>query len=137
AARVAAVGRRGRGHFDGLSAERVSARVHGADEARRTRTVGERAAKLGDEDAEVRVDDEGPRPQLGVQGVLVHDVGPVLDEQPQQVERLGRQVDLYRALPAEPTGLGVERELGEVNLHGNANLQKPWNSPTTGAQSPV
>src|SRR5262249_55404765 len=129
-----ALGCRGSRDFDRIAAERVAERVHRADEARLAGAVGQRPPQLGDEHGQVRVDDEGPRPQLGGEGLPVQDVRPALDEQPQQVEGLGRQMDFHPALPAEPTSLRVERELGELNRHGTVNLQKPWNFPTTGGR---
>ena len=93
----------------------------GADELRLARVVRQGASKLGNEHRQVRVDDEGAGPDAGVERGLVQHVGAVLDQQAQQIEGLRRQMDL-RALTAEPPGVGVEREIGESNLHGTTDL---------------
>jgi hypothetical protein len=52
-------------------------------------------------------------PKVRAQGRLVHDRGPPLDEPAEQVEGLGRQVDLGTVARQTPR-LGLEREAVEA-----------------------
>ena len=90
--------------------------MHGPHETRLDGRIGQRPSNLADQDGEVRVDDMRVRPEPGLEVALRHDVGPVLEQRAEQVERLDGQMDL--ALPGEELPpVRVEDERSELQLH--------------------
>ena len=72
--------------------EGVADPVNGSDEARRLRFVAERLAHLGDHDRQIRVADEGSRPEPGVQLLFGDRIRPALEQDTEGIERLAGQV---------------------------------------------
>ena len=75
----------------GRVAKRVAESVHGPDESRVRWIVANRLANLAYEVREVLLGHEGFRPQPLLELTFRERLGPVCDEDAQQVERLGRQ----------------------------------------------
>ena len=71
--------------------------MNGADEFLLSRAVAERPPNFTDEDVEIRIHDVGIRPDSCLEPGLVEDLWPALDEGAEQVERLGRQVNVRGA----------------------------------------
>ena len=94
---------------DGRAAERVAVAVHGADEFGRARAVADRVADLGDEGRKVDVGDDGVRPEPAVELGLREGARPRLEEDLEQLERLGRDRD-RPAVARERSALGVEED---------------------------
>ena len=85
---------RGARQRGGLPAKRVAEPVRGPDERRGAGVVAERLANLGDEVREVGLGDEGVRPETVLQHGLGQDFRTIQHEHRQQLERLGREVNL-------------------------------------------
>src|SRR4030095_369573 len=71
---------------------------------------------FGDDAGERGLRDEGGRPELLAQFCLGKHSRAMVDQNPQQIERLGREMPL-RVTLAELTRIGVERKLIKSNLH--------------------
>ena len=100
-----------------------------ADETRPLRLIPQGLADLPDQHVQAAVYDErfGPEPSVKVR--LVEDPGPCLDQVPQQVEGLGRQV-AFR-LPAQQLARAwIDREGAEKDFHQNVqSLTNPYGFP--------
>ena len=97
--------------------ERVAKPVHGADKARMARVVTQPAPDLGDEAVQGDVGDERVGPQMRVDLLLRHRLGPPLDEQREQVERLLRQLEL-RPPRATRASWRHSKSIDLVNVEG-------------------
>ena len=76
------------------STERITNSVSGANEARMLGVVVQRLSNFCNQAGQIGVDHERIRPQSLVQFQLRQDARAVRDEQHQQIERLGRQMQL-------------------------------------------
>ena len=100
--------------------------MDGADEARALRIVAKDLTNLPDQHVQAAVDDECVRPEPLVEFGLVDDLRPRLDQTPQEIERLRREMALR--LPAQQlTRTGVDGEWTEHYFHGCAqSLTNPY-----------
>jgi hypothetical protein len=76
---------------DHFSLKRVSVPVQGANESRAPGLVPKGGAELGDEVVEARVGNVGIRPEELVKPLFGESAGPLLHEESQKLERLGRE----------------------------------------------
>ena len=90
--------------------------MHGPHEVRLARAVPDRVANLGQQARQRPVGDERPRPELLVDRVLRERLRPVLEQQLQELERLGLEVHLV-APDEELPGLRIEHTVPEANAH--------------------
>ncbi len=106
--------------------------MDGANETRAPGAVAERAAHLGDEHTEARVGYERPRPQPFVNVRLRQRSRALPDQADEQIERLGRYVDLARSaekLPSlfvEHERVEAEQRLAPVRPLHDSVLRIPW-----------
>ena len=107
----------------GLAAKRIAEPVRGPDPHRRAAPVAERFANLGHEVREIGFGDEGVRPQTFLQRRLGEDLRTIEGERHQQLERLGRQMNLA-VLPRQLPGVEIEGERAEANPQ-----MAPWRKP--------
>src|SRR5262249_15277421 len=96
--------------------ERVAEAVHRAQVARLARVLADGAPDFGDESRKTRFGDEHAGPEPLDQLVLRERPRPRLDEQPEQLESLGREVNLLGTAPHLPPDR-VERALAESDAH--------------------
>jgi hypothetical protein len=83
-----------------------------------------RVADLGDQVREVGLRDERVRPELLLEDGLGEHLRPLQRERLEQLERLGRKMDVP-ALTDELPGIGVENERPEANPHSGRPCKKP------------
>ena len=107
------------GDVGSAATERVSNPMYRADEAWLPRGVLQSPPDLADEDVEVRVHDIGVRPDPGLQLGFLHDARALVDQTPQQVEGLGRQVELGTVAKELPR-VRVDGEWAESKSHAAA-----------------
>ena len=90
--------------------------MHGPDVAWRARAIAERGADFSDQRRQVRLDDEGVRPETLLKVRLGNDFRPLRDQRLQQQVRLRREMNLF-AVTEELSGIEVERARAERNSH--------------------
>jgi len=90
--------------------------VDRAQEARVPRVVVQGRADLADYRGQGRARDGRARPEAVVDRLLRHHVGPVAEQQLQELEGLGAEVALLLS-PPELTGAGVEDKVAEPQVH--------------------
>ena len=90
--------------------------------------VLERLAQLVDEHGQVDIGHERVRPEPVVDLGLRDGVGPALDEQLDELERLGRQVDRVAA-PLQLTRLEIEDERAKTDPHGKRSRSESTLNP--------
>jgi hypothetical protein len=93
--------------------------VNGPDEHGFLRVVLEGAADFGNQNGQVGVLDECARPDPALDFGLCDDRRTSLEEQLQEVERLGRQVDRACGQQKLPC-IGIEREGAKSDAHGSS-----------------
>ena len=101
---------------DGLAAKRVAEPVRGPDPERRRGPVAEGLPNLSDEVREIRLGDEGIRPEPGMEDLFALRRRTAQCEGGQQVEGFGREVHVATR-PQELAGLEVQGEGTELNAH--------------------
>ena len=100
-----------------------------------THIVFERGTDVGDQIREIRLDDERAWPERFLERCFRQRIGPAFDELEEEVERLGRDVDLLSAAAQLP-GERVECEFAETQFHaapgaaslpdGGTALRRRW-----------
>ena len=116
----------GRYPLDGPTsrAEGVTKAVRGADPPWRAAAVAERFADLSDQIRNIGLDKECVRPEALLQHGLGEDSWTIHGERGQQLERLGREVNLAMSAH-ELVRVEIQREWAETN--SQAGL--PWRKP--------
>ena len=100
------------------------------DEQRGAGPVADRLANLGHEVREVGLGDKRLRPQTFLQHRFGQDFRAIQYERDEQVERLGREVNLAAALRQLP-GVEIEGERAEADAHAEA-----WAKPAKSLDIP-
>ena len=105
---------RPRSRFGGLAAEREADAVHRPQEAGLLRALVEGGPDLGHDGRQRRLGDERARPQAVADALAGDHVGPLVEQQLQQLEGLGAEVALLFPAP-ELAGPAVEDEIAEAS----------------------
>ena len=100
-----------------VAREGVAEAVNRAQQAGRLRVVADRGPDLGREPGEARVRDEAVRPEPLVDLLLGDGPRPLLEQQLEELERLGGE-GLRDAVPPELPRLAVEQAPTEAHPHG-------------------
>ncbi len=98
-----------RANHDGVAAKCIAHSVRGSDVLRRLRRVAECVANLSDEVRKIRLGDKCGRPEAFLEHRLGEDLRSIEREYSEQVERLGREMNLQTAARHLP-GVEVENE---------------------------
>ena len=114
--------------------KRVAESMHGPDESRLACSVAERLPDFGDQARQIGFRHEGRRPQVLMQLVLRQGPRTLVDQRLEELERLGRQMDLLAAAQELPR-VGVERQIAKPESHcPHENPEKPYDFPNTRGQ---
>jgi hypothetical protein len=101
----------------GIREEGVAKPMSGADESWRSGWIPKGPANLADEIRQIGLGNERLGPQSTLQNRLGNHLWTINDERQQQLERLGREVNLAVFL-GELSGVEVENKWAEANPHG-------------------
>jgi hypothetical protein len=108
------------GGCDRGACKRVAAPIDRPHEPRTFRVVFEGGAETGDEAGQGRFRDEGIGPEAIAELLLGNRLGAPLEQELEEVERLGDQVDLL-PVPEKLAAPGVEDEFTELNAQTAAS----------------
>src|SRR5262249_46570490 len=107
---------------DDFAGERVPERVDGADEPRFARIVAESCPQTPDDSRQIVLSHKGVAPHSADQLVFPKRLGPVLDQELQELEFLGRQTKF--AITREKAPLfQVDDELSKRQPHDHAIIE--------------
>jgi hypothetical protein len=107
-----------------IAAKRVAKSVRRSNVHRPTRDVAECFPNLGNEVGKIRLGDECRRPEAFLQGALGKDLRTIQHKRGEQVERLGRKVNLA-TLACQLPCVEIEGERAEADPHNGPLFEEP------------